>query len=181
MRIMQKMSVVLFALAMLVGAEAYAQSSQASDSPAGKTDNGSDVLQRRVGTAGDKSRSPGGLGGWMQTLLALALVVALIFAVRFVVRRLGRSSVAIGSSGAVKVIAAANVSPRERLFVVRFGGRVLLVGSSPSGLRTLSEVSDEKEVADLLTCVDAPAAKKLREGMEGADGKSSADVGEDEA
>jgi len=89
------------------------------------------------------------LYGLLQTLLALALVIGLIFAVRFLLKRYGPASPG-GRSGAVELLINRPVGPKNRLLLVRFGRRLLLLGSGPSGLSTLCEASDPQETAAIL-------------------------------
>jgi len=58
------------------------------------------------------------------------------------VRRLGRFPSSV--SGPVRVIGGINVGQRERIIVVRAGGRQLVLGVTPSSINTLL-VSDEDE------------------------------------
>ncbi len=90
-----------------------------------------------------------------QTGLALLIVVVLIFALRFVLGRLGGRAVR-KSGGNLEVLTRMSVSHRQELLVVRLGKRVVLVGSSSTGnMQTLSEITDEQEVANIV----GPAGK----------------------
>jgi flagellar biogenesis protein FliO len=121
--------------------------------PAGQDDKGakplpprsaSDVEARRV------ARKGGTGGGWWQTLGALAVVVAAIFAVRLVLRRLAGTVGMRRSGQPIEVLARATIGSRQQVALVRLGRRLVLVGSGPSGMSPLAEVSDPAEVADLL-------------------------------
>jgi len=96
------------------------------------------------------SRDGGWGSGWLQTAGALALVIALIFLARFALRRLAPSAGRTAAGGKIEVLARTNLSPRQQLCLVRMGRRLLLVGSGPEGMRTLAEITDPAEVADLL-------------------------------
>lgn len=101
--------------------------------------------------ADDRPIVPGnGYGGWWRTIGALALVVALIFAVRFAIRRLGLSGAAARGADVVRVVWRKNLTPRHQLFLLRMGGRVLLVGAGPGGMDVLMQTSDEREIRELL-------------------------------
>ena len=116
-------------------------------------------------------------GGWAQTILALAAVIGLIFLARYLLRRVGSSSPALGGGGPIRVLARANLSPKERLLLVRMGGRVLLLGSAPGGLTTLSEVTDPDEVSELLEQVAAgksPSKRRPTDEGPAADGEDAA-------
>jgi len=86
----------------------------------------------------------------IRTLVALAVVVALIFGLRVVMRRFGARSVAVGRSAPVNVLARTSVSPRQQLLVIRFGRRIVLVGSGPEGMAALAETRDADEVAEIV-------------------------------
>jgi len=93
-----------------------------------------------------------GVGDWLRPAGALALVVAIIFALRYVLKKLGRPlQHATGTGKALDVIARVAVAPHQQLLLVRLGQRLVLVGSGPSGLSTLSEISQADEVSALLS------------------------------
>jgi len=98
------------------------------------------VLLRRDGA--------GPLDGWGRTVLALAIVLAVLLVLRSVLKRLGRRGAA-ARGGAMDVLARTSVSPRQQLLLVRLGSKLILMGSSPAGLSALHVVSDPEEVAEL--------------------------------
>jgi len=99
--------------------------------------------------------------GLAKTLLALVIVAALIFLVRYLLRRLGMGPRTSGRSGAMEILARAPVSARQQLLLVRLGGHLVLVGSSAETMAPLAEVSDPAEVADLLRAVGRSPAEAL--------------------
>lgn len=105
---------------------------------------------RRVAAPGSGNSS--GIGQTLQTLLALAVVVGLIFATRLLLRRLGPGRSA-GRSAALEVVAAVRVSARQRLLLVRLGERLVLVGSGAEPMIRLAEITDADEVSRLLKLV----------------------------
>ncbi len=117
---------------------------------------GDDVESRRL------SRSQGDAAdGWMRTLLALGIVIALIFAARYALRRFGGrgSGVSLGRRGAViEVLTRTSFSPRQQLALVRLGRRLVLVGSGPEGMTALAEVTDRAEADELLARLGAGGA-----------------------
>jgi flagellar protein FliO/FliZ len=70
-----------------------------------------------------------------QVVLALALVVATIIAAAWLMRRLNPGAMA--GTGAMKIVAALSVGPRERLMLIDIGGRQLLLGITPTQINTL--------------------------------------------
>lgn len=111
-----------------------------------------------------RSNNKLGLGGskwFFQTIGALAAVfVAILFARAILSRALGRSAVS-KSSALLEVLARVNVSPRLQILLIRTGKRVLLVGESSSGLRTLADIQDPEEVAGLLAATAADQSNSI--------------------
>ncbi len=111
--------------------------------------NGNSIETRRIGDSGNGVVVD--WWGWAQTLIALGVVIALIFAVRWAIRRLGvRPAGVARRSDMLAVLASRGLPGRHQLHVVRFGRRVVLIGATPSELRRLAEVTDEREAAEWL-------------------------------
>ena len=92
-----------------------------------------------------------GLGGEIvRTLVPLAVVVALVFAVRALLRRAGGRRGRTGPAGGVDVLATSALSPKHRLSLVQLGGRLLLVGWTAGAMTTLAEITDPAEIERLL-------------------------------
>ena len=107
-----------------------------------------------------RQQAPGNAGSlmdWLRMVLALAVVVGLIFVTRWLLKRAGAAAGITAGGRAVEVLARSPLSSRHQMYLVRMGRRLLLVGSGPEGLRTLSEVTDQQEVQDLLKAVAAGA------------------------
>ena len=69
------------------------------------------------------------LGGLVQVVLALLLVLAAIAASAWLLRRLGPTQ--MGSGGALRVLGGVMVGQRERLMLVEVGDTWLIVGVAP--------------------------------------------------
>ena len=107
-----------------------------------------ELENKQVSTGSDDDN--GAPDNWLQTLAALGIVIALIFLTRWVLRRISGVR-RLGEAGNVlQVLATVSLSPRQQMFLVRMGGRVVLLGSGPGGLARLAEVTDPDEVAQLL-------------------------------
>jgi flagellar protein FliO/FliZ len=96
------------------------------------------------------SSTAGGIG---QATLALLLVLAAIFAIAWIARRM-RGMVRGGGQG-IDVIAQAAVGPRERVVIVRVGTTRLLLGVAPGRVCALHELPAD---ATLETGTTPPAA-----------------------
>jgi flagellar biogenesis protein FliO len=83
----------------------------------------------------------------IQAIGALALVVVLIFALKFLLGRMSPQSKLFGKKAVIEVVARVSVLPRQHLLLVRLGNRLLLLGSGPGGLTALSEFKDADAAA----------------------------------
>jgi len=88
------------------------------------------------------------------TLLALAVVVAMIFLARYLLRRLAGVHAGTRRLAAMEVMARTRVSPRQQLLLVRLGKRLVLTGCGPGSLTALAEVTDPDDVADLIQAAE---------------------------
>lgn len=98
--------------------------------------------------AADKAAQKGvatDFAGVGQVVFGLIMVLAVIAALAFFVRRMGRFP--YGGSGPVQILGGVNVGQRERIVVIRAGGRQLLVGVTPNSINTLL-VSDQDIVPE---------------------------------
>ena len=99
----------------------------------------------------------------LKTLAALAVVVGVIFATRWALRRLNRRlAVGVGSSSALRVLAATPLAGRGELVLVKLGGRLVLVGVSAQGMAALSEITDAAEVAAVEETLERRGAESIR-------------------
>ena len=85
-----------------------------------------------------------------RVLGALTLVLGLIFALRWVLRRTGHPGFIPGTTSAVQVLTRSPLSPRQQVLLVRVGRRLLVVADCNGQLNALSEITDADEVAALV-------------------------------
>jgi flagellar biogenesis protein FliO len=138
----RSVKIVMLLLVLGIGPAAWAQTTKGGD-PTTQTVRKAPADDRRI-TPADKYT------GWWRTIGALALVVVLIFGVRVAIRRLGPSGAAARGADVARVVWRKNLTPRHQLFLLRLGGRVLLVGTGPTGMDVLMQTSDEQEMRELL-------------------------------
>jgi len=129
------------------------------------------IEQRPLGASPQPSGaddSEPGLGrsaGWvLNTLTALGLVIGLVLLLRFGVAKFG-GRVTTSQSRSVEVLSRTSVAPKNHVLLLRVGGRVLVVGDSGAGLRTLTEIEDPDEVASLLASVEADRETSVTHGF----------------
>jgi flagellar biogenesis protein FliO len=82
--------------------------------------------------------------------LALGAVLLLIFSLRWMIRSLGGYQTGKAANRAVQVLTRTTISPRQQMIVVQFGRRLLLVGSAGSELKSLCQIDEPDEVAEVL-------------------------------
>ncbi|MFI4862140.1 MAG: FliO/MopB family protein [Phycisphaerales bacterium JB063] len=115
--------------------------------------------------AGDRAaarREASGAGWVMNTIVALGVVIALIFVVRWIARRAGvGGGVRVTSSPIVEVLSRTTVAPRNHVVLLRVGSRILVVNDGTSGMRTLATIEDPEEIAGLLQSVQAEAESSM--------------------
>jgi flagellar biogenesis protein FliO len=111
---------------------------------------------RETRSAGDASaRRVDGKGGTIRTLGALAAVVALLVLLAWGYRLCtdwGRNGLAARARnrGLIEIVARQTLSPKHSVYLIRTGDRVVLVGMSPEGLRTLDTIADADAASRLL-------------------------------
>jgi len=74
------------------------------------------------------------VSGLSTMIMSLALVIGFIFAAAFVAKRMPFGLGARGNTGALKVLAALPLGPKERLLLVQARGEELLIAVSPAGV-----------------------------------------------
>ena len=83
------------------------------------------------------------MGGLGEVTLALAVVLAAIFALAWLVRRL---RVVAGRGGALAVLAEVRLGPKERAVLVKVGTAQLLVGVAQGQVNTLHVLAEPVDV-----------------------------------
>jgi flagellar protein FliO/FliZ len=92
-----------------------------------------------------ETATPAGVGSLTQVTLSLGLVLAIIFAAAWIVRRMrgfGRTA-----SGALDVLADLPVGQKERAVLIRVGTKQILLGVAPGRVSTLHVLTEPVELA----------------------------------
>ncbi len=97
-------------------------------------------------------------GSYIQMILGLIFVVLLIFALAWLVRRMGRLQSVIG--GSMKLLGGLSLGQRERAVLVQVGETQMLLGVAPGSVRTL-HVFDKPVVTATRTATGDSFADKL--------------------
>jgi flagellar biogenesis protein FliO len=89
-----------------------------------------------------------------RVLLSLGLVVAMIFAMKFLGQRffVPGGVVGRGASRTVEMLSRSTIGPKQQVLLIRIGKRrVLVVGDSGGKLAALDQITDADEIAELTT------------------------------
>ena len=82
-------------------------------------------------------------------ILWSSVVVVLLIGFFVVFRRFTRNSRLFGTNQSIDVIGKRGLGPRQAIFLVEVGGKVLVVGSTRENLSTLGEIQDREEIDSL--------------------------------
>jgi flagellar biogenesis protein FliO len=137
----------------VVSAARGGQSNAVAPAPTDDALEFSPIIPQASAPAADKSApqpAPAGTFDVTRVLLALAGVVALIFLLRAAARRVFPGAAVPGASSAVKILARTSISPKQRLLVIQFGRRLVLVADTGANLNPLCEITDADEIAGIL-------------------------------
>ncbi len=96
-----------------------------------------------------------GVGWFLQTTLALAVVIALILALRFGLKRLSGVSGVGGHADLVEVLARTPIGHKTQVLFLRVNDRIIVAGQTPNGMNTLASLDDPDEVASILARVES--------------------------
>lgn len=104
------------------------------------------VARRSDGRRGAGDSPSGGSGGWWLGTAGIAVALAVVGGASLASRRFLPSR----DSGPIRVVGRASLSPRQSVFLVRVGDRVLILGAGSQGPPSaLGEVTDPAELARL--------------------------------
>ncbi len=95
--------------------------------------------------------------GWMlaKTILSLVLIIALIFAVVFLLKRFfGKQLPGSVNREWFQVIAKIPLQPRQSLWLVKVVNRILLLGVTESGITMLTEFEQTPEMRQIISSLE---------------------------
>lgn len=100
-------------------------------------------------------------------VLALGIVLGLIFAARWVSRRLMAVPGASRSSRAIQVVSRSMIAPKQHLMLVQVGKRLVLVGNCGTSMSPLCEIRDDLEVSQVLAQIQAEKSDSISKAFSG--------------
>ncbi|MDZ4755849.1 MAG: flagellar biosynthetic protein FliO [Phycisphaerae bacterium] len=97
-------------------------------------------------------------GDATRTIVALGGVLALVFVLRYIMKRIGDPLAARRPSGVVQVLSRFPFGKGQQVVLLSVGTRILCVHHGATQTRTLCEISDVDEIAALRTRIEAGTA-----------------------
>jgi flagellar biogenesis protein FliO len=94
----------------------------------------------------DAARKNTSASPWWTTMGSLVAVIAVIVLAAKFVRKHAPAAAAVLPPEAFRVLGRKSLDMRHAVHLVRLGSRLLVLGVSPEGMRTLAEISDPVEV-----------------------------------
>lgn len=91
------------------------------------------------------SPHPVGVGGLSEVALALIIVLAAIFVIAWLVRRLRLASNRVG--GAIDILADVPLGQKERAVLLKVGATQILLGVAPGRVNTLHVLAEPLEIS----------------------------------
>jgi flagellar biogenesis protein FliO len=126
----------------------------------------------REATAAESSTEPSPITGlFMRAGVGLLVIGGLAGVVVWFLRRNPSMRRYLGSAGVVRVVARTWLGSKTGVYLLKVGDRLVLVGASQGGLRTLSEITDPTEVTRMLAEAGgehAPETARFRDTMRGS-------------
>jgi flagellar protein FliO/FliZ len=161
------------AMALGMGAVAGAQSGNAAAQPAagGAVGTARPVDETTLSfsdassptRAANAAAAPSTLAYFLRMIVVLALVLAVIYCVYRLMKRLARPKAA--DSSAVKILASTNLGPGKALHIVALGSKAYLIGATDSSVNLVTELED-KEFVDKLNLEASMSPPKVGSGRD---------------
>lgn len=120
-------------------------------------------------TDGPLITEPVGAGDFLQMFLGLLLVLAIIFAMAWIIRRMG--SFQQMSHGALRILGGVSLGQRERIVLVQVGEQQLLIGLAPGQIRTLHVLEQSVSIKTGKQESTTGFAERLQAALQGKTGK----------
>lgn len=116
---------------------------------------------RSTTAEGEAAKPPTTGPEFSRILLALSVVIALIFAFRWISRRIVAGPGTTRASRAIQVVSRSIIAPKQQLMLVQVGRRLVLVGNCGTAMAPLCEIRDDEEITQVLAQVQAEKSESI--------------------
>ena len=108
------------------------------------------LLPVGAGAADDAIVEPLSFGGAaLQMVFALAIVLALLLLLYWLMRRFNPSQIMGGAGGSLKIWGRLSVGPRKNVVLVEAGRKILVLGVGDKEMTLLGQIEDADEIAEI--------------------------------
>lgn len=116
----------------------------------------SDVSEGIISRPTGNSKQPafGGLST-TRTIIALAVVLALIIGVSAVLRRFNPTARGFARGGCLQVLVRTSIGAKQSLCLVKLSDRLILLGVSPNHIAALDSIDEPEDVAHIIGLVES--------------------------
>jgi flagellar protein FliO/FliZ len=172
---------------LLVTAGVHAQSTRPAPPPPVKGKFEGESLNRATGSGGKAESSttkPAAPSTGLETVrvvAALALVIVVIFLLRWIAQQFFGMPSAKKTSRAVQVLGRSMISPKQQVLLLQVGKRVIVVGDSGGQMNPLAQITDPDEIAELAGKVQEDKAISSSKSFGSLFGKAQTKFDEPEA
>ncbi len=179
------LAVALLMLLVGIAAPAMAQSStKPATQPAKVSAFDGKPLQRTLpvdasgnpATAPKPVTPPSSQLGTTRVILALALVIVVILLLRWIAQQFFGAPSAKKSSQAVQVLSRNLVSPKQQILLLQVGRRVLVIGDRGGQMSSLAQITDQDEIASLISQLRADKADPVTRAFSSVFGKAQKEL-----
>ncbi|UCD58562.1 MAG: FliO/MopB family protein [Candidatus Hydrogenedentota bacterium] len=146
-------SLILSLLLLLTPACPVSADETHSASKNKSTSSSSDIEDRGAGYLPYSDPAPLGSGGLfgavVRTIFSLAVVLGLLYATLWLIKRFTGSSMGPFSEGPVRVVGRLYLSPKVGLYFLRLVDELLVIGTSAGGISLLTTIKDERAIIQI--------------------------------
>lgn len=114
-----------------------------------------ELLAPSKGTPATSEKPQSSWGAIISMVFSLLIVLCVFLSVAWMVRKSQPSAFLKLPTDVVQVMGRTPMAPRQQMYVVRFGNKMLLVSHQPGQTQTLCEITDEDEVQRLAGLCEA--------------------------
>src|SRR5207237_10725038 len=92
---------------------------------------------RNARTQAPVAASGGGTGAFVRMIVGLAVVLAVIYGIYWLLKTYGKSKKSVQSDGPIDVVATTQLAPDRSVHLVKLGDELLLLGSAENAITPL--------------------------------------------
>ncbi|MBI1369524.1 MAG: hypothetical protein GC162_12830 [Planctomycetes bacterium] len=101
-----------------------------------------------------------------QTFAALAIVISMIFALRFILQRVGGGATAAAHvAPLVEVLARTTIAPKTQVMFLKINQRIVAVCQSPAGMHPLTTFDQPDDMAWILSQIESAKPMSISQGF----------------